>query len=98
MAMKLVKRTDQYSIYVRGDKRYAVEDAGKQPVNGEDKVRILVAEGLLKVAAPAKVEEPAEEEAAAAEGDEAEGGESEAAADEPAAQEPAAEEPADDAN
>ncbi|MCB1855484.1 MAG: hypothetical protein KDI05_11425 [Halieaceae bacterium] len=98
MAMKLVKRTDQYSIYLRGDKRYAVEDAGKQPVNGEDKVRILVAEGLLKVAAPAKVEEPAEEEAAAAEGDEAEGGESEAAADEPAAQEPAAEEPADDAN
>ena len=98
MAMKLVMSTDQYSIYVRGDKRYAVEDAGKQPVNGEDKVRILVAEGLLKVAAPAKVEEPAEEEAAAAEGDEAEGGESEAAADEPAAQEPAAEEPADDAN
>ena len=98
MAMKLVKRTDQYSIYLRGDKRYAVEDAGKQPVNSEDKFRILVAEGLLKVASPAKVEEPAEEEAAAAEGDEAEGGESEAAADEPAAQEPAAEEPADDAN
>ena len=98
MAMKLVKKTDEYSIYLRGDKRYAVEDARKNPVNGDDKVRILVAEGLLKVAAPAKVEEPAEEEAAAAEGDEAEGGESEAAADEPAAQEPAAEEPADDAN
>ena len=87
MAMKLVKKTDEYSIYLRGDKRYAVEDARKSPVNGDDKVRILVAEGLLKVAAPAKVEEPAAEEAPAEES-------VEAAAEEPAAEEPAAEEPA----
>ena len=34
MAMKLVKKTDEYSIYLRGDKRYAVEDSRKKPVNG----------------------------------------------------------------
>jgi len=101
MAMKLVKKTDEYSIYLRGDKRYAVEDARKKPVNGDDKVRILVAEGLLKVAAPAKVEEPAAEEtpteeAPAEESVEAEAAETEAAAEEPAAEEPAAEEAADE--
>lgn len=94
MAMKLVKKTDEYSIYLRGDKRYAVEDAGKNPVNGDEKVRILVAEDLLKVAAPAKVEEPAAEEApaeeAAAEEEAAEA--EEAPAEEAAAEEPAAEE------
>jgi len=96
MAMKLVKKTDEYSIYLRGDKRYAVEDARKKPVNGDDKVRILVAEGLLKVAAPAKVEEPAAEEAPAEESVEVEAAETEAAAEEPAAEEPAAEEAADE--
>ena len=63
MAMKLVKKTDEYSIYQRGDKRYAVEDADKKPVNGDEKVRILVAEELVKVAVPPK-EEPVAEEAA----------------------------------
>lgn len=67
MAMKLVKKTDEYSIYLRGDKRYAVENAHKKPVNGDEKVRILVEEGLVKVAAPAKVEEPVAEEAPAEE-------------------------------
>ena len=78
MAMKLVKKTDEYSIYLRGDKRYAVEDARKKPVNGEEKVRILVAESLVKVAVAAKKEEPV----VAAEA---------AAAEAPVADEPAAE-------
>lgn len=64
MAMKLVKKTDEYSIYQRGDKRYAVEDARKKAINGDEKVRILVAEDLLKVMTPAK---PAVEEAPVAE-------------------------------
>ncbi len=81
MAMKLVKKTDEYSIYLRGDKRYAVEDARKKPVNGDEKVRILVAEELVKVTAPAKKEEPVAEAAVE------EAAESEA----PAAEEPAAE-------
>ena len=84
MAMKLVKKTDEYSIYLRGDKRYAVEDARKKPVNGDEKVRILVAEELVKVTAPAKKEEPVAEAAV----------EEAAEAEAPAAEEPAAEEPA----
>lgn len=67
MAMKLVKKTEEYSIYRRGDERYAVQDANKKPVNGEEKARILVAEDLIKVTLPAKpvVEEVAEIEAVA---------------------------------
>ena len=64
MAMKLVKKTDEYIIYQRSDNRYAVTDANKKPINGDDKVRVLVAEELIKVALPAEPEEPVEEEAA----------------------------------
>lgn len=87
MAMKLVKKTDEYSIYLRGDERYAVKDANKRPINGDEKARILVAEELIKVtlpAAPAPEEEAPEEEA----------GEAESAADEAPAGETAAEEEA----
>lgn len=95
MAMKLVKKTDEYSIYLRGDKRYAVEDARKQPVNGDEKVRILAAEDLVKVVVPPKKEEPVAEEAAAPAEEAAaaeESAEAEAAAPEAeAAEEPAAE-------
>ncbi len=63
MAMKVVKRTDEFTIYQRGDERYAVKDANKTAVNGEEKVKILLAEGLIKVtqAAEQPAEEPAEE-------------------------------------
>lgn len=66
MAMKLVKKTSEYSIYKRSDDRYAVKGADKKAVNGEEKVKILVAEGLITVAVPAApvAEESAEEEAA----------------------------------
>jgi hypothetical protein len=70
MPMKLVKKTAQYSIYQRGDNRFAVKDARKKAVNGEEKTRILEAEELVKVAIPAKAtveESPAEENAAEAE-------------------------------
>ena len=79
--MKVVKRTDAYTIYQRGDDRYAVQDAEKKPVNGEDKVRILVEEGLLTVAAPA-APEPEETPADDAAGDDgAEGAEGAEGAD-----------------
>ena len=67
MAMKLVKKTADYSIYKRSDDRYAVKDANKKPVNGDEKVKIMLAEDLIKVAAPAEPEAPAEEEATAEE-------------------------------
>ena len=56
MAMKVVKKTDEYTIYQRGDQRYAVKDVGKKPVNGDDKIRILVEAGLLDVALSAAPE------------------------------------------
>ena len=97
MAMKLVRKTADYKIFLRGDNRYAVQDASGKPVNGEEKVNILIAEDLVKVTAPQEVEpevveeapaeEPAVEEAPAAE----EPAEEEAPAEEPAEEEAAAE-------
>jgi hypothetical protein len=92
MAMKLVKKTAEYTIFKRGDDRYAVQDANKKAVNGEEKVRILLAEDLIKAAAPAA---PVVEEAAAEEAPAEEAAAEEAPAEEaPAEEEPAAEEPA----
>ena len=44
MAMKLVRKTAEYKIFLRGDNRYAVQNANGKPVNGEEKVNILIAE------------------------------------------------------
>ena len=52
MAMKLIKKTADYKIFMRGDERYAVQDANGKPINGEEKVNILVAEDLIKVTVP----------------------------------------------
>jgi hypothetical protein len=75
MGMKLIKKTDEYRIYQRRDERYAVENAERKPVNGEEKVAILLAEGLITAPAPKQPEpeepEAAEEEASADEGAEA---------------------------
>jgi hypothetical protein len=94
MAMKLVKKTAEYSIYKRGDERYAVKDASKKAVNGEEKARILLAEELIKVTLPAKpvVEEEAAVEAPAGEAALAEAPVEEAASEEaPAVEEAPAE-------
>ena len=94
MAMTLVKKTVNYKIYLRGDKRYAVQDSSGKPVNGEEKVRILIEEDLIKVAVPteAPAEEAVVEEAPA---EEAAGGE-EPAEEEAPAEEPAEETPAEE--
>ena len=95
MAMKLVKKTAEYTIFKRGDDRYAVQDANKSAVNGEEKVRILLAEDLIKAAAPAA---PVVEEAAAEEAPVEEAPAEQAAEEEPAAEEaPAEEAPAEEA-
>lgn len=67
MALKVIKKTAEYTIYQRKDERYAVQDANKNAVNGEEKVKILLAEELIKVTAPAAVEEETVEEEAAEE-------------------------------
>ena len=98
MAMKLVRKTAEYKIFLRGDNRYAVQNANGKPVNGEEKVSILIAEELIKVTAPTEaapdVEETVEEVAAEA-ADEVEA-EEEAPAEEPAEEEAPAEEPAEE--
>ncbi len=76
--MKVVASTDAYTIYVRRDGRHAVRGADKQPINGDDKVKILLEHGLIKAPQP-KAPEPEPEaeatDAEAAEGDEAEAAE-----------------------
>lgn len=67
--MKLVKKTAEYAIFERNDKRYAIRSADKKWINGEEKVKILQAEGLLKKPEPKPAPEPeapAEEAAAEA--------------------------------
>ena len=79
MAMKLIKKTADYKIFMRGDERYAVQNANGKPINGEEKVNILVAEDLIKVTVPSPKEEaPAETEDAGAD-DEVEAAEAEEA-------------------
>jgi hypothetical protein len=79
---------------LRGDNRYAVQNAAGKPVNGEEKVNILIAEELVTVAAPPAPEPEVvetEEEVVAEEA-----AEEEVAAEEPAAEEAPAEEPAEE--
>lgn len=82
--MKVVKKTDEYTIVEKRNGRYGVKAASGW-VNAEEKVKILLAEGLIKLSEPQEVpaEEPAEEAEASAEeaGEEAadEAGEEEAA-------------------
>ncbi|MBK5969898.1 MULTISPECIES: hypothetical protein [Thiorhodovibrio] len=63
--MKEIKRTKEHRIYQKRSGRYAVLDARKRPVNGDDKSAILLAEGLVsapKQKAPEPPAEPATEE------------------------------------
>jgi hypothetical protein len=82
--MKVVKKSSEYTVYQKRSGRYAVAAKGGKLVNGEEKVAVLLDLGLIKLTAPAAVEEVVEEvvEEAAAE---------EASAEEAADQEPAAE-------
>ena len=66
--MKVIKKTKEYVVYQKANGRYAVKDANKKWVNAEEKVKILLAEGLIKAVMPAvpEVEEAVVEEAAQA--------------------------------
>ena len=83
--MKVVKRTADYTVYQKRSERYAVQGKDKAWVNGDDKAKILLEEGLIKVVLPKPPEpEPEAEPEAEAEGST---DEAEAADDEPAAKE-----------
>lgn len=61
--MQVVKKTAEYTVFKRADGRYAVQGSNKKFINGEDKVKILIAEGYLTAPQP----KPAEPEEASAE-------------------------------
>ena len=78
--MKVVKRTADYTVYQKRSERYAVQGPNKAWINGYDKAKILLDEGLIK-AVLAKPAEPEAEEAAAEETQAAAGETSEAPAE-----------------
>ena len=61
--MKVVARTNEYTIYQKRSGRYGVKDADKRWVNGADKSQILFDHKLIS-AAPAAAPEPEPEAAA----------------------------------
>ena len=65
--MKKIKKTNEYGIFQKRSGRYAVRDTKKQWVHGEDKTKVLLAEGLMKLPEPKPA---AREEAPAAEASE----------------------------
>ena len=85
--MKVVKKTEMFTIYVKSSGRFAVKDANKNWVNAEEKVKILVENGFIKAfVPPVKKESDVEQEI------------NEAPAEEALAEEaPAEEAPAEDA-
>ena len=56
--MKVVAKTDEYTIYQRRDERFAVQNNERSWVNGDAKVAILVEHKLIAVAAPKPAPEP----------------------------------------
>ena len=89
--MKVVKKTSEYTISQRRDGRYAVVGSDKKPVNGDDKVKILLAEELIKVTVPAPAPEPEPEAEEVAAEETAEESAEEAAEEAPAEEGDAAE-------
>ena len=63
--MELVKRTEEFSIFKKRNGRYGVKTAAGKWINGDEKIKILVGESLIKAAMPKA--EPVAEEAPAEE-------------------------------
>jgi hypothetical protein len=82
--MEIVKETEEYQIVKKRSGRYGIRKSDRSWITGEDKVKILLAEGLIKLSEPTK--EPEAEEAPA-EADEGAEGAADAASDEAAAEE-----------
>lgn len=63
--MEIVKKTKEYEIIKKRSGRYGVRDAKRKWVSGDEKVKILLAEKLIKAPVPKKEPEPAPEAEAA---------------------------------
>ena len=72
--MEIVKETEDYQIVKKRSGRYGIRKRDRSWITGDEKVKILVTEGLIKLSDPAKKPEPEPEEAVASEVD-ADGGE-----------------------
>jgi hypothetical protein len=94
--MKVIKKTKDYVIYQKGSGRYAIKDADKNWVNADEKIKILLAEKLVKTVAPAPAPKKSEE-APAAPVEEAPVAEEAPAEEAPAEEAPVEEAPADEA-
>jgi len=66
--MEIVKETEEYQIVKKRSGRYGVRKHDRSWVTGDDKVKILVTEGLIQLSEPTKQPEPEE---TPAEGEEA---------------------------
>lgn len=64
--MKVIARTDEYTVYQKRSERYAVRKADRKWVNGDEKVAILLQHDLIK-APLTKAPEPEPEAEPAAE-------------------------------
>ena len=97
MKMKVVKKTEMFTIYVKSSGRFAVKDANKNWINAEEKVKILVENGFIKAfVPPVKKESDVEQEINEAPAEEVPAEEA-PAAEAPAEEAPAEEAPAEDA-
>ena len=56
--MKLAKKAAEYTVLKRRDGRYAVQGKNGKFINAEEKVKILIAEGLVTAPEPKAKEEP----------------------------------------
>ena len=54
--MKTVKKTKEYTIVQKRSGRYGVKDKDQKWINGEEKVKVLLSQKLIKVT-PAKPKE-----------------------------------------
>ncbi len=64
--MEVVKSTKAYTVFKKRNGRYGVKKTNGSWINGDEKVQILLKEGLIKVAEP-KVEAPATDEESSSE-------------------------------
>ena len=65
--MEIVKETEEYQIIKKRSGRYGIRKSDRSWITGDEKVTILVAEGLIKLTEPTKEPEPEEAPAEAEE-------------------------------
>ena len=85
--MKVIAKTDEYTIYQKRNERYGVKGADHSWINGDAKVAILLEHKLIEAPVPKAPEPEVAEEAAEAPEAEAAEAEAEAPAEEEAAPE-----------